>query len=267
METTSELNFLSTLLPMVGVIFIIAVGVVLLNQQFQKNLYKQQLQQEELKNIHQQELLNSSIQVQENERKRIAQDLHDELGAVLSISRMHLLQLEKQNSEANPFLLKELQNIRSLTENALASMRRISHELMPLQLEAFGLVKTLEAIAAQACKAGTIQIEVKAENKLPELDWPLKLSLYRISMELINNTIKHAEASKIEIEIGASEKYIHYHYTDDGKGLQTDNNHDGLGQKGIEGRIKSMKGTYTIMEKEYHQGFAIRIALPYIAIS
>ena len=248
---------------MVGVLFIIAVGVVLLNQQFQKNLFKQQLQQEELKNSHQQELLNSSIQVQENERKRIALDLHDELGAVLSISRMHLVQLEKRQDESDPILLKELQNIRSLTENALSSMRRISHELMPLQLETFGLIKTLQVIAEQVNDTGSIQLVIKGDHELPELDWHMQLSLYRISMELINNTIKHAEATEIDLEIYAAQQCIHYKYADNGKGLDANRVSGGLGQKGIEGRIRSINGTFIQSENEPLHGFSIYFKAPY----
>lgn len=68
----------------------------MLTQQFRKNLYKQKLEHEELKNKHQMDFLRSSIQVREEERKRITRDMHDELGATLSITRMHLLQMERQ---------------------------------------------------------------------------------------------------------------------------------------------------------------------------
>ena len=101
METTGQINITAALLPMICVIFIIATGVVLLNSLFQKKLYRQKLLQEELINRHQEELLKSSIQIQEEERKRIASDLHDELGAVLSITRMHLFALEEKCKKSN----------------------------------------------------------------------------------------------------------------------------------------------------------------------
>ena len=148
METTHELNFLTALLPLVGVMCIIAVGVVFLNLNFHKNLYRQKLEQQELRNRHHQELLKSSIAVQETERKRIAQDLHDELGASLSIARMHLVQLEKQ-SQDHP-TQEMLRQLKVITDSTLASIRRISHELMPPLLETFGLVRTLESVVDQA---------------------------------------------------------------------------------------------------------------------
>jgi signal transduction histidine kinase len=237
------------------------VGVVLLTQQFHKNLYRQKLQAEELKNIHQSELPRSSIQVQEDERKRIAQDMHDELGAILSITKMHLQQLEEKEKNNTGELLPALQNIRSLTETSLASMRRVSHELMPQQLESFGLVKTLEAVAAQANKTGSIEVNIVTAANLPELSWPVKLGLYRMVMELINNTLKHAGANNILVQLKATANDITCTYTDDGTGLKHHDSGDGLGHKSIEGRAKALDGT--VCFNNTGNGFEAVIRIPF----
>jgi len=255
------MSVLSTLLPLIGVIFVIAVGVVVLNQHFQKNLYQHRLEQEETKNRHQQELLLSSILIQEQERKRIAQDIHDELGALLSISRMHLVQLEEKEKEQNAAVIPALQNIRSLTEKALSSMRKISHELMPPQLETFGLVKTIEAVAAHANKTGHIAIQIDETGRLPGLTWPVKLGLYRILMELINNTIKHAGATIINIQLDHKNGSIICSYTDNGKGMNLDHTKAGLGHKSIEGRVSSLGGTIQISDPG--DGFQAIVTIPY----
>ncbi|MBS1637773.1 MAG: sensor histidine kinase [Bacteroidetes bacterium] len=245
MEEAKNLNFISALLPAVTVVFIIAVGVVLLTQQFRKNLYRQRLEKEELKNQHQTELLRSSIEVQEEERKRIARDMHDELGATLSITRMHLLQAERQLGDKDPKLLAELQNIRSLTETSLNNMRQISHQLMPPQLEAFGLLKTLETLTEQLSKASDIRFELNIPQSSSELSWPVKLGLYRIFMELINNTIKHSGAQKISIELSYQANTVIARYSDDGRGLVEGTDQDGLGHKSMEGRASSLGGSMT----------------------
>jgi len=260
METSQSFGFIKTILPLAGIIFIIAVGVVLLTQQFHKNIYRQKLQAEELKNIHQSELLRSSIQVQEEERKRIAQDMHDELGAVLSITKMHLQQLEEREKNDRSGLLPALQNIRSLTETSLASMRRISHELMPPQLETFGLLKTLEVVAKQANSTGTIHIQINAANELPELSWPVNLGLYRIIMEMVNNTIRHAGAKHITIGFTTGLHYVNCTYSDDGKGLTDDSGTAGIGFKSIEGRISSLNGSITYDKMDL--GFQAVIKIP-----
>jgi len=240
METTPELSFINTLLPLVGVLFVITMGVILLNQQFQKNLYRQQLEREELKNLHQQQLLQSSIHVQEEERKRIAQDLHDELGAALSIARMHLVQLEQNQSD--PELNKALQTVRLTTESALAAMRRLSHELMPPQLESFGVVKTLDSVCDQINSADKIKIHLEASDDLPRWPAAIELTLYRVAMEMINNTIKHAQAQNIHLVLSQNTEGVQFTYSDDGIGIKKDVTY-GLGFKNMEVRVKAVGGT------------------------
>lgn len=257
MESSNHVTFINTLLPFVGILFIIAVGVVFLTQQFRKNLYKKQLEQEQLKKKHQLELFRSSIQVQEEERKRIAQDMHDELGAVLSITRMHLMQAERQHGVHSPDLLADLQNIRSLTENSLESMRRISHELMPAQLEKFGLIRTLESVIDQLQSTGDLIIELHSPTDLSTVDSSLQLILYRVFMELINNTLKHADASRIVIEISLEHSEVVAHYSDNGKGLKDEIDQTGLGHKSMEGRITSIGGTWVVGNNENGSFYAL----------
>lgn len=261
MEEAEKLSFASTLLPVVIVVFIIAAGVVLLTQQFRKNLYRQRLAQEELRNRHQVELLRSSIDAQEEERKRIARDMHDELGAILSIARMHLLQAERQAGSQNEQLLADLQNIRHLTETSLSNMRQISHRLMPPQLEAFGLVRTLETVTAQISQVSSIRIELHADPELPDLSWPVKLALYRIYMELINNTLKHAGATHIKIVLESDAQQVTAHYSDNGKGPGDESTHTGLGQKSMEGRASSLGGSMRT-GKGFNGGYTATIQIP-----
>lgn len=230
------------LLPMAIVTFIVGVGVVLLYQHFQKNLFIQKLKQETLKNIHQNDLLRANIEAQEAERKRIAQDLHDELGALLSIIKMNILMLEKQHKDVPGNLLSGLQNVCMLSETALTSIRNISHRLMPPQLEAFGLVKTLESVTDQINNAGAIKIQLQAPLSLTGLPWDVTLGLYRIIMELINNTLKHSGATSATVEIYLKNNAVVCNYADNGKGLGSDHINKGLGHKSIDGRISALGG-------------------------
>lgn len=265
MESSNHITFIETLLPFAGIVFLIAIGVVLLSQQFRKNLYRQQLQQEELKNKHQLELLRSSIQAQEEERKRIAQDIHDELGATLSITRMHLMQAERLHGAESEHLRNDLQTIRSLTESSLENMRRISHELMPAQLEKFGLIKTLETVAEQLNSTGNIEIVLQTPPDLSDFDSEIQLALYRIFMELINNTLKHAQATQIIIELSLEEQFLKGSYTDNGVGIKPENIGSGLGHKSMEGRMSSVGGVINIGNDD--QGhFQAALSIPITAI-
>lgn len=200
--------------------------------------------------IHQQELLKSSILVQEEERKRIAADIHDELGATLSIARMHLMTLEKQTNKEETEEALALQNIRSLIENSITSVRRISHELMPQNLQMFGLSDTLQRIGTMANSSNNIHVQINCDEDINQLSWDLKLSLYRISLELINNTIKHAKAKHICLDIHYKEHKLLFLYTDDGIGLSENSQKSGLGQKSIEARAMSIGGTLKVGNNE-----------------
>uniref|UniRef100_UPI00404BA24B sensor histidine kinase n=1 Tax=Fulvivirga sp. TaxID=1931237 RepID=UPI00404BA24B len=252
-------NFISALLPLASVIFIIAVGVILLNQHFRKNLIQQQLDKEELKTNYNQKLLRSSIEIQEIERKRMAADLHDEIGAILSITRMHIIQLEEANTGMSNQLYA-LQNIRTLTESALASTRRISHELMPPQLESFGIIKTLESIAAKINTSEAVQVLITSEM-LPTLSWDIQLALYRVCLELISNTIKHANATEIQIDFYYIDSKLVIEYKDDGIGIETNDKSKGLGIKNIEARILAISGR--LLESPLNEnGFRIKLEIP-----
>jgi signal transduction histidine kinase len=262
MESSQNINFFEVLFPLLLIVFIIAVGVVLLTQQFRKNIYLQKLKQEELKNSHQTEILRHSIEVQERERKRVALDLHDELGAALSITKMHLLQAEKLHGHLSATLLEDLKNITHLTEISLTSMRRISHELMPPQLETFGLVKTLESVAEQLNKTSKVSLEINVQPSMPELKWAISLAFYRIFMELINNTLKHSGASKISIDLFGNSNIISANYDDNGTGIAAEGFGNGMGLKSIEGRVNSLGGSliYGISKQG---GFSVSLTIPF----
>lgn len=257
------INDTFAILPFVLVVFIITIGVVLLNLHFQKNLYNQKLAQEKLNAFHQTELLRSSIDAQEEERKRIAQDLHDELGAVLSIIRMHLKVIEETGiNENNLQQSKTVENVRQLAETALATVRTISHQLMPPQLEKFGLIKTLEAVINQINSTNKILIQLTTTNKDAILNWDINLGLYRIIMELMNNTIKHAAATKIDLHINFSTNSIDCTYADNGIGIDLQKNNPGLGLKSIEGRVAALNGKITYGNIIEGQGFFANLQIP-----
>lgn len=258
MAQTPTIDFVNTLLPLIIIVFVIAIGVILLYSHFRKNLYTQMLAHEELKGKHQGELLRSSIEAQEEERKRIARDLHDELGATLSISRMHLVQMEDMLT--NESHGRKLANVRVLTETALATMRRISHELMPPQLETLGLIKTLEDVAAQLNQLEKMTLKLEAQSYFPDMPWRITLGMYRVIMELINNTLRHAHASEISLTIGADVNEYTFKYCDNGIGLPAEALPKGLGWNNIEARINSLQGNY-VLEKGHH-GFEIFIRIP-----
>jgi signal transduction histidine kinase len=254
METIRSVNFVDALVSMSGILFIIGLGVVFLNQHFRKNLTAQKLKQEALKSKHLVELHRSSLFVQEEERQRIAQDLHDELGSIISIMRMNLVMLEQRSGV-------ETGEVRKLAETALASLRSISHRLMPPQLASFGLIPTLRAVIGPINQTGELAIELCDTEVGAELPRMISVTLYRIVMELVNNTIRHGGATKVSIDIRRDGRYITCDYCDNGKGLAAADQGQGLGHRSIEGRVSALEGELQLGNGETG-GFRASIRLP-----
>jgi len=266
MEAGKAISLVDIIIPFTIVLFIIAVGVVLLYAHFQKNLYRQELDKATLRSAQQEELLRNSIFIQEEERKRIASDLHDELGAVISIIRMNLVLIQqkvKKKESVATDVISAVDGLISLSESGISSVRNISHQLMPPQLESFGLIKTLERFVETINASGKLNICLSVKNELPHLDWPVTLGLYRISMELINNTLKHAGAKKITMEFDYDKHHLMLYFKDDGKGLNI-NSEDkaGMGFKNIEARISALKGSIAYGDNTEYAGFKALVKLP-----
>jgi signal transduction histidine kinase len=244
MEPAAELNFLTTLLPVATIVFTITIGVVLLNQHFRKNLYRQMLEQEGLKNKHHHDLLRSSIEVQEVERKRIAQDLHDEIGVLLTTSKLYFNQLKAGQSEEQLQQIKD--KMKLLFDEMMANIRRISHDLRPIVLENLGLVEAIDSLCDKLAEAG-ITFDFKHHVTI-ELPKEAELNLYRIIQELIGNTLKHAQANRIFIDIKETGHTLQLHYKDDGVGFSGGSQGAGLGMKSIESRLNLLHGKMQWMD-------------------
>lgn len=254
MEESEKLNFLSALLPVSVILFIIVLGVLRLSQQFNKKLYNQKLESEQLKLLHQKELLRASIRAQEEERKTIALNLHDELGAMISIMRMQLMQLENDLSDhsADESMLQQAEKVRHLSESVLHSMRQISHNLLPPQLETFGLAVTLEDTADQLNLLSGIEMKLSIPAQFPRLGPDIELGLYRIFMELTNNTLKHANATEIDVRLTLTSEKLRLYFADNGKGLGENPGIPGLGHKSIEARMHALDGHFYLQNNTPH---------------
>lgn len=244
------MNLVDVIIPFTIALFVIAVGVVFLYQNFQKNLVQLELEKAELRSKQQDELLRNSIMVQEEERKRIAGDLHDEIGAVISIVKMNLI-LMRQTQESSLAVappISGIQNLINLSDTAITSVRSISHQLMPPQLEAFGLIRTIESVVDNINQSGGIRVDFRLKSDWPVIKWPVALGIYRIIMELINNTVKHAQASHILLEFDCLNGGLMINFEDDGTGFpetaETQKG-SGLGMGSMEARARAMNGQLT----------------------
>lgn len=247
-------------------IFLIVLALVQ-NSRHRKqiNVLNQRLQSQNEELRHQQELLERNLNGQEEERKRIASLLHDDICSKLGV--LHLTFHRLRRSETDNDQYNDMcDEMNELIGETLGTTRRISHELVPPTLEGFGLLEALEELCEQIRNTGAVDIRFEHNVTRAELgDVSTELNLFRIVQELTNNSLKHAEASFITVELRKDEEFIHLHYSDNGVGFERENNASkGLGLKNIYNRAK-MVGATVELSTAPDQGFEMRFTMPVTA--
>lgn len=205
------------------------------------------------------------IQSQENERKRIASELHDGIGQdLLAIINRVKLSLKKPETHLPE---KQFKNILESASKLLEEVRRIARNLHPYQLESIGLTKTIESMLNRFCELTEIQIDYKIKNIDNILPLEKELSILRIIQECLNNIIKHSSANKVLIKINFDTSSISIFIHDDGFGISKKkqdeifNNKSGFGFWDIQERIKYLNGKFDLESSE-NTGTSISISIP-----
>ncbi|GAB3643989.1 sensor histidine kinase [Spirosoma arcticum] len=232
-----------------AVLLVMAVFIIIFVAYYQQKQAKQQLALNELQQQHRRELMAATFRGQEEERKRLAEDLHDGIGTMLSVTKMSLNQLERQmNGEITMRTSLQVQKTRSMIDETMTNVRRISRDLVPTTLERFGLVAALEELADRVTD-GELEVHLDCPETIADLPSPLTLMLYRIAQELVNNAIRHARARCITIQLHCLDTEFRMSVLDDGVGFDFDvvmeNKQGGLGLRNIESRLSVMNGHAT----------------------
>ncbi|RLD61628.1 MAG: hypothetical protein DRJ05_02165 [Bacteroidetes bacterium] len=204
-------------------------------------------------------ILKAVINTEEKERKRIAENLHDELGPFLSAIMMYVQELSSENikPKQKEYLLNYLNE---MVDIAIDNTKTISHNLMPAILSDFGLVKAVEDFCKKIDKLNTINIVFGSNIDFKLEDETNEIIIYRIIIELINNTLKHANAKKIQIRLDKNNDNIGLEYIDDGIGFDLNKallTNSGLGLNNIINRLDSINGTY-LFDSEKNGGVCFR---------
>jgi len=232
-----------------AVLLVMAVFIIIFVAYYQQKQAQQQLALKELQGQHRRELMAATFRGQEEERKRLAEDLHDGIGTMLSVTKMSLNQLERQmNGDATMRTSLQVQKTRAMIDETMTNVRRISRDLVPTTLERFGLLPALEELADRATD-GELQVHLDCPESIADLPPALTLMLYRIGQELVNNAIRHARARHITIQLYCVSNEIRMSVLDDGVGFDFDaimeDKLGGLGLRNIESRLSVMNGHAT----------------------
>jgi len=189
-------------------------------------------------------IISTVIETEEKERKRFATDLHDGLGPILSTIKFYadLLKNKNTNSSSEELIL----NINELVDLAISSSREISNNITPTILHDFGLATAVKEFTDYINKTKSVAITVDTKNYYLKKHGFEETILYQVIKELINNTLKHASANNIKIELKNTETQTIVYYRDDGDGFNFDEmleKSSGLGLNNIVNKIKTIKGT------------------------
>jgi signal transduction histidine kinase len=252
--------YILIILGMVGS-FLMVGSFILLYIKNQNKILKQR-QQLQFKEIeHQKELLHAIIESQETERKRIGQDLHDDVGTALSSLRLTIEMFKPGSEEDNNN--KHVKLSKEIIDKVIRDVRYISHNLSPPALSYYGLAAAIEEKASFINNSGQLTITLinHAEELLKGISLPVSVALYRVLEELINNTIKHAGATQSLIKVTPANNALSITYSDNGKGMDASSIIVGMGMQNIESRLTVINADYVI-DTIAGQGFKVDINYP-----
>ncbi|MDR1760815.1 MAG: histidine kinase [Bacteroidales bacterium] len=212
----------------------------------------------QLKKLHEQELVRVIIETEEKERARFASDLHDDIGATLSTIKLLTGLLDTASHEKLAHLQAQLSN---LITNAIQSVRNTSHAISPHILTNHGIIAAIKSITLNLQETYTIHIDTNCETL--RFSPTLESMFYRIVFELLNNTIKHAQASKISISLNYTDSALHLDYTDNGKGfaISKAKKNSQLGLYNIFNRIKTFDSEHSFTS-QHNKGVHFSLKIP-----
>lgn len=228
-------------------------------------LFRKRLEKINKEKGRQEEFTKKLIESQENDRKRIAAELHDSLGQDLAIIKSKaLISLKKTN---DPEVKEQMIEISNLTSSTIDEVREISYNLRPYELDRLGLGKTIKSLVDKVCKSTGINF-ICAVDDIDKIFTPeIEINIYRILQECITNILKHSNATEAFINLKKSEKEIRIYISDNGKGFDAERKvsrteRRGFGLKGIPERVKLFQGDFKI-ESVIGNGTSIKITIPF----
>ncbi len=240
--------FVISILMLVGVIFI-------------KRIFNFQKQLDDLRKHNESKVLSAIIKTEENERQKFAKELHDGMGPLLSSIKMAISALSRSKTAENE--RKIVENTAMLIDESLVSLKEISNKLSPHILNNFGLLKAIKSFISKFSTDESPHIILNSNIENKRYDYNVEVVLYRVVCELVTNTIKHAEASNISIDIFEENTHLNLVYFDNGIGFDDktiDNLSKGMGYSNIKSRVKSLDGKIEI-ESEPDSGLCVTISL------
>ncbi|HWQ53105.1 MAG TPA: histidine kinase [Bryobacteraceae bacterium] len=207
------------------------------------------------------------LRAQEDERRSLSRELHDEIGQTLTAMRVELGNLERLRNGSEEQFRAHLDDAKKLASQTMVSVRNLAAGLRPSVLDDLGLGPALEWQAREFSRRSGIPVEVQLEGLVPELPENYRTCVYRVAQEALTNCARHAEASHIRILLHSDTERLSLAVQDNGRGLPPMANGElprigpGLGLIGIEERVKELGGSLAI-HSQPGKGMLLKISVP-----
>jgi signal transduction histidine kinase len=253
---TSENNLIPVLIIGTLIIVVLIVFLFFFVIIYQRKMIKNQVELRKLHDERQTDLLNAVFETQESERKRLAEDLHDSVGQVLSAIKLNLHRLNKvSDDEKNTQLL--LADTRKLTDECIQEIRNIIHNVLPPVLTDYGLLEALEGLCVKVEQTTNVKVNLKKDIGKIRFQPEIELAFYRIAQELFGNAIKHSEATVIHVTLTKESGWLVLEFKDNGKGFNIKQVKHGFGLKNLESRVQLINGEINIYTKPQNGSITI----------
>jgi len=244
LQTTTDTNLLPVLITGTLIIVVLIGFLFLFVIIYQGKMIKNQVVLRKLHDEKQSDLLKAVFETQESERKRLAEDLHDSVGQVLSAIKLNLHRLDKVGPGETKMPL--LSDTRKLADECLAEIRNIIQNVLPPVLTDYGLLEALEGLCVKIEQTTGVKVELKKKVSAKRFKLDIELAFYRIAQELFSNAIKHAAADFIQLLITNEDGWLVMEFKDNGKGFETSLVKQGFGLKNMESRMQLISGELKI---------------------
>ena len=198
------------------------------------------------------------LRAQEEERKRVARDLHDEVNQALTAI---LLRLEALTHVAPPRLKAELAETKGLANQAMEELLQLARQLRPAALDDHGFVPTIEEQLRRFKAQYGIETTLSIEGALDDLGSDQQLVLYRVTQEALNNIVRHAEAQQVTVDIARTDGSVQLSVADDGKGFIPGEDEAGLGLEGMAERARLVNGEFEV-DAAPGRGTTLKLRVP-----
>jgi len=233
-------------------------SIAIANANLYENLRKREKELEILTGVR--------VQAQEEERRRIARELHDGLGQMLTAIKFNL-EIVGDSIDSTTHEYKRIEDMKELLDRVMKEAREISYDLMPSVLDDFGLVPALQLLCERMTKRINVAINFHTQGLTERLEPKMEVSLYRIAQEALNNVAKHAAATEVEVQIIRHRDGIRMTVEDNGKGMSSEwrsqkkDKLTGMGLVGIRERTASFNGKFTI-DSSPGRGTVLTVDIP-----